>query len=163
MKLLWLALLLALMQGCSKKQEDYRVEVTFPYYESCTKTVNNAKIFFDNTSKNKDYTLGLNVSYFDKKTISHNYVIGVVKIFSIGDWNTIDGGSAKDYLLFHADSILGECMPSSSLSIAIDKISELQSIIDSIKHKGEVHLNMSDGKLHIYYNDGSYSYMQKAN
>ena len=65
----------------------------------------------ENESREESYTLGLEKNEFDSGASFGSNIKGEVVLYSIGEWQTLDGGSPLAYLEIIANGIKAECMP----------------------------------------------------
>lgn len=161
--LIFILSMTTMLFGCLEKKSASTVkeEVLIPFLLECQNTINMAKNFLESISEGKNYTFGLTTEVFDQRVIPNDSVIGVVRLYSTGEWQGLDGSSSKEFLSLHASGIQADCFPDNS--IRIDTTKTLSSSIDNLYgvYKNKVYLDYENDRLVLYFNDGSYSYNQE--
>ena len=141
--------------GCQKVEDTAYTEVVMPYLYECQNAFKRARESFSQASDGNDYRLGIDIETFDVNSMSHQEVLGIVRLYSIGDWKTLDGGSPEDYLILHATGIRADCMANNSLEINEGSLSSYSNIVNNLP----VYLKYKGKKLVLYFNDGNYTYL----
>lgn len=157
-KLFLITVLAFVLTSCMDQQDANRIEVSIPFLADCEKTIKKANKFLQKSTAEKKYQLGIEIDRFDVTPISHPELLGVARIYSVGDWKTLDGGSPRDYLLLQAESIKASCMPNNGIEVTQSDINNLFSLMQNIKSKGDIFLRADNNSLILYFNDGAYSY-----
>jgi len=161
LKLFTLLLLSSLLGACKSSLQENAVSVNIPFFKGCERDLESVAEAYRLISEKNDFDLRVERTNFSSVPHSHNEVIGSVSLVSTGDFKSLNGETAKQFLTQTANSLFASCMPDDVVRIS-DQMMTLGALSSQIKEisrtKTSVYGKLSSEGAVIYYNTGSYRY-----